>query len=422
MSQIAFASRGKQVFHPMDDLRKEFSPELVNYAQQYVINPESFTGASLSDDELLKRQKLLQDQRFQTLVQEVDGRHSSPGRDLAGALGLKPGMSVPVLSPIFGGMGPHVDAYKAVSGSLDAVWAFAADPTLAAGRAYKGAEAIRYGIKDLSDTNRVRGLMEENAAVKRGWTQVLDAAKTMRAAGTDGASAEAKAAAAGAYARVNASTPELVPMLDEINGGGLRAGRPIETYEDLVDHVVGHTALLRMRNGLAASETPLMPGAVPRVGFRTLKGAIAGKLPVIDLQKRADDFIASAGDAVNANGADVTGLDAKVLGAADSQAVGEAALAYRRKLKGRAGTLAKRVSTLLPEHSMLDLTSASGVEDLRRFAATYMPRSHANLLAARYSVASVGERRAIAEAVYDQTLHAAGIPASVSGAAWMEFL
>jgi hypothetical protein len=221
-----------------------------------------------------------------------------------------------------------------------------------------------------------------------------------------------------AYARIHARTPELEPMLDEVYGGGLRAGKPIETYDDLVEHVSGGTALLRFRNGLAAQETPLMPGAVPRIGYRNIRANLAGKLPFIDLEKKAGDFIANAGDGVNGLGADVTGLDAKGV---TSEALGQAALKYRRSVKGRVTTLAQRVSTLLPENSKIDLTSASGAEDVRRFAALYMPRSHANLLAARYATASVGERRTIAEAVYDQTMHAAGVPASVSGRSWLEY-
>ncbi len=409
-SQLAFASHGQDVFHPMDDLRQQFSPELVRDAQQYLADPNAFVGANLSDDELTRRQKLLQDERFQGLVKQVDARHISPGRDIAAGLKLKPGMALPL--PVAGGLnvGIQKSPFEIVSGGLDATYSFAVDPTLVAGRAYQGAKAVRYGIKDLNDTTRIRDLMEHNSAVKRGWSSFLEDAHLMRTGNAEEASQ--------AYARIHARTPELEPMLDEVYGGGLRAGKPIETYDDLVEHVSGGTALLRFRNGLAAQETPLMPGAVPRIGYRNIRANLAGKLPFIDLEKKAGDFIANAGDGVNGLGADVTGLDAKGV---TSEALGQAALKYRRSVKGRVTTLAQRVSTLLPENSKIDLTSASGAEDVRRFAALYMPRSHANLLAARYATASVGERRSIAEAVYDQTMHAAGVPASVSGRAWLDY-
>lgn len=415
ISQLTFYAKGNQVYHNLDDLRATYSPDQVEMAQTYLQDPGKFVDATLSDDELSKRQHLLMDPQFKELTTEVNARHISVGRDIAAGLGLHPGSSALPTGGLLTSQ-KKIDTYNAVSGSIDGVWSFYADPTLIAGRTYKGVKAIRYGIDDLSDSTRIRALMEGNTAVKRGWSELLESAREMRN-GT-------KAEAAAAYARVRAGTPELVPMLDEINGGGLRAGQPIEWYSELVDHVISYGSLARMRNGLAAMETPLMPGALPRIGYRAVKANLAARrtgkaVESIDLETRADQFVATAADAVNGLGADATGLDAATTAAVDSAAVGQAALEYRRTLKGRLSMLGQRMTTLLPEHNRIDLTSAEGAEDIRRFAAMYMSRSHANLLAARYAVASVGERRSIAQAAYDQTIHAAGVPSSLSGRAWL---
>lgn len=427
LGTLAFYSRGKQQFHGLDDLRLEYDPEKVELAKEYLIDPEAFMGNQHSTEELIKRDNLIhRDQGFQSLVREVDSRHLSPGRDLANALQLDPNTAArisvtgigTVLANITGDKAMTVDAFTAVSGSADAVWSFAADPTIIGGKARAVYKTARYGVKQLSDAGRVESLMTGNRAIKRGWTALLDDAKVMRSGD--------KAEAAAAYARVRARTPELAPMLDEINGGGLRQGKTIDTYEDLVEHVTGTTALLRMRNGLATREAPLMPGALSGHGYRAVKGALAAAatrrgVRVIDLEGRAASrIVAGTDDAVSPTGEDATGL-AKAIGhLADAKGVGEQANKWRRTRRGRASTLINRMFTLLPEHNVIDLKSGQGAEDIRRFAALFMPKAHANALAARYAVAPLGERRAIAEAAYDQVLHAAGIPTTTSGKRWMK--
>jgi hypothetical protein len=217
LSSLSFYAKGNQVYHALDDLRADYSPEQVELAQTYLQDPSKFVDAKLSDDELTKRQALLQDPKFKSLTDEVNARHISVGRDIAAGLGLKPGQSTLPTGGLLTSQ-KKVDTFNAVSGSVDATWSFFADPTLILGKANAGVKAIRYGVDDLSDVSRIRSLMEGNAAVKRGWNQLLENAKIMRSGD--------EAEAAGAYARVRASTPELAPMLDEINGGGLRAGKP----------------------------------------------------------------------------------------------------------------------------------------------------------------------------------------------------
>lgn len=409
LGKLSFLSRGKLQFHSMDDLRNKYDPEMVDLAKQYVIDPEGFMAPSISTDEKIKRDKLLQDPRFQTLTEEVDGRHISPGRDLANALGLQAGTK----------------PFTVVSGAQDAVYTFMADPTLVAGKVNAGVKTFRYGIGQLSDASRIESLMRGNRAVQRGWQSLLDDAKAMRITGGKYSTLEDEATAAAAYAHARALTPDLMPLVDEINGGGLRNGKVIDTYDDLVEHVVGHTGLLLLRNGLAARETPLMPGAVSRFGYNKLKAALAASatrrgVTVLDLKKNSVQYVQSAIDAVTAAGDDATGLDKAIAAGGDAAGMGRAAATYRQTMKGRLATTANRMFTLMPEHQAIDLTTGAGAEDVRRFAALYMPKSHANALAAQFSVASLAERRAVAEGMYEQVVHAAGLPASVSGRAWLE--
>ena len=437
ISTLAFYSRGDQVYHPMDDLRRQYSPDLVRDAQQYLESPQDFVAPNLTDDELARRQKLLQDDKFQTLVEQVNSRHISPGRDLATAAGLHPGDEVTIGGPLaraiphsIGGaltgvLNKKVDAYNILSGSIDGVYSFAADPTIVLGKVGAATRLARYGIRDLNDKARIEDLMRNNGSIRNGWQKLLDNAKVMRKAAQPNASLDDKAAAAAAYAQVETGTPELVPMLDEINGGGLREGVPIDTYDDLVNHVTGTVALTRMTNGIAAMDAPLMPGALPRIGYRAVKANLAGKLTgrnlkALDLEKRADQFISNNVDAVNGLGADQTGLDAAVTASADAAATGDAALKWRRTWKGRIPTMVNRLTTLLPEKNTINLSNGDSIQDIKRFAGTFMPRAHANLLAAKFATASLGERKTIADAVWLQTMHAAGIPSTTSGAAWLK--
>lgn len=420
LSTFAFYSRGSQVYHNLDDLRSKYDPQQVDLAQRYLVDPANFIRGDLPQSEVDRRQGLMEDPKFQDLVAQVDSRHASPGREIANALhldpntGIKVGPNLPASILMNLDRNHHypgtVNAYQAVSGSLDAAFTYYADPTIVLGKAYKAAKVLKYGLSDLNDTGRIESLMRGNANVRRGWSSLLDDAKAMRSGDPDEAAA--------AYARVRARTPDLLPMLDEINGGGLRNGDPIGTYEDLVGHVTGQGALIRMSNGLAAREAPLMPGALSGYGYRQVRGALAASrarkgIQTIDLTKDAGRVAAVATDGVDAAGKDVTGL------ANGAAAVGEAALAYRRTMKGRLATVARRIE-LLPENQSIDLIGGRGAEDVRRFAALYMPTSHANALAARFSVAPLGERKGIAQAVYDQVVHAAGIPGTASGRAWLE--
>jgi hypothetical protein len=408
LGKLSFLSRGKLQFHSMDDLRNEYDPEMVELAKRYVIDPDGFMAPSVSTDELIKRDKLLQDPRFQGLTEEVDARHISPGRDLANALGLQAGTK----------------PFTAVSGAQDAIYTFMADPTLVAGKVNAGVKVFRYGIGQLSDVGRIDSLMRGNRAVQRGWQSLLTDAKIMRR-GTMEGSALDKADAAAAYAHARSLTPDLMPLVDEINGGGLRAGKVIDTYDDLVEHVTGTGALIRLRNGLAAREAPLMPGAVSSFALRRITANLAaastwGGVKALALDVDGGRYLQSAADAVLANGVDATGLDKAVAAGGHAAGVGQAAAAYRKTLKGRLTTAVNRMTLLLPEHQSIDLTTGAGAEDIRRFAAMYMPRTHASALAAQFSVASLAERRAIAEGMYEQVTHAAGLPASVTGRAWLE--
>lgn len=391
LSTLAFVSRGKQVFRSLDEERTEFGTDQVRLAQEFLIDPEGFMSPKLATEELARRDRLRQDPNFKRVVDAVDARRRSPGRDIANAAGFEPGTK----------------PFTVTSGSADAIWAFVADPTLIGGKVRKGAQVLRYGVPDLSDAGRIESLMRGNRQVQRGWQAMLDDAKVMRSGTPEEAAA--------AYARIHARTPELLPVVDEVHGGGLRHGAPIESYDELVDHVVGHTALLRLSNGLAARETPLMPGAVSRWGASRADRAgrkTERQLTTIDLKKDAAKVVPDEVDGVTPDGLDATGLP-------DAAAIGDAALAYRKTMRGRIDQL-KRKWTLLPEHQFIDLADgAAGAETVRRFAALYMPSGHANALAARFATASIGERRSISEAVYQQVVHAAGIPSTSSGRHWL---
>lgn len=110
----------------------------------------------------------------------------------------------------------------------------------------------------MTDGNTVRRLMEDNSQVRQGWSSFLDDAKIMR--GDDEVERTA------AYARLRTRSPELLPLLDEIQGKRVaisdtgkttvKYGKPIGAtgdaeadYRELVDYVVNQNALSRLGVG-----------------------------------------------------------------------------------------------------------------------------------------------------------------------------
>jgi hypothetical protein len=443
LSQLAFYSRGENVYHNLDGLRDQYGDQAVSAAQEYLRlqangQTDSYLDPNLDADSLAIRVQSLNDPKFQEVVQQVDARHESPGRDLARVIGVRPGTA----------------PFKVVSGATDALSTWYADPTLILGKAMGAYKASRLLLASMADTGGVARLMYNNAAVRRGWTSFLDDSRIIR----EGTPEEAAAA----FARIRIRTPELAPLIPEINGvrvvpptrrsGELldaghgravpvedvppvREVKPIETYDDLVTHVVSTNALVRLTNGLAASQAVYMPGAVSRFASRQLRALAAGRLTRNGVQQAGLDVTAHPGrylpdthSAVDINGNPIIPSPVDYSPSETRSIAGDIGDQARRsrspslvvrmaagKVEGSFERVARRLTTLLPTATSVAYDSPEAVEQLRRFAATYMARPQANLYAAAFSNADIAGRRAIYKGVVEQLIHSAGMESTASG-------
>lgn len=467
--QLAFYSHGEQVYGDLQPLRDQFGDEQVTLAARFAQAKNSGDAdffqqlaAGKNPDQVAALQQQLNDPKFQDLVQRVDSLHISPGRDLARSLGIDPVA--------------HANVFKAVSGSADAAVSWYLDPTLILGKAREAYKVSRIGLNGALDGEGVRRILDpanrRTRDVQRGWQMLLDDANVIRT----GTPQEAAAA----LAAINGRTSDLVPLIGDITGRTrvLRraadgtwitgSGPPITTMDELTEYLVHSNAMLRISKGLAATETPLMPGAVSRFGYRRIKGLAAGAATNKGLQRhgwidvREDparliptpgdsagstvpDDVADAlktspegeagagGTSMRSNQSVESGPGNQVMAAA---ARGQAILNERRygrfvSPNSRAGKsiayfspgaiasrfryAGQRLTNLLPVGQDIVWASPDSTEFVRRFALTFMGKAEANLLDAQYAAGDEAARMAIAKGILTQAVHAAGLPASESG-------
>jgi hypothetical protein len=293
------------------------------------------------------------------------------------------------------------------------------DPTIIGGKVAQGVKFARRGIDSMTDANGIKRVMTTHEPTKRGWQMMLDDAKIIRE-GDD----PAKAAA---YARIRTRTPDLVPVVPEINGHryvGLTTkegvgvpvfehGAPIENLDELTTYLVDMNALVRMGNGLAAQRGILMPGAVSRwaairwgranvAGYLAAKGVQHTDAGVVDYAKDASKVLASPGD--------------DAVGAVNEMAQrGEYILSQQKHMRSAFMRTAKRISTVIPTKINVDYYSAEAPEQVRRFASLFMPKSEASLLAAKFTTGDMATKRTIYKGMFAQMLASAGLDASISG-------
>ena len=412
----------------------------------------------------------------------VDRQHISPGRDVARILlagnvdnpaftalsGALDAVYTLALDPtLVLGKGVRLArAADAATGALNVagMTRFGLSRHLATGidKAFGG--YYRGGLQNAHDEDGLRALFALGEDGKTPRTQIgrhvqtfLDRAAELRALEptTD--------AAVQLHARMLREHGPLMPLLGEINGGahgralrplsdgetvdsmltdavgGRWAARtgaePIENLEDFTEFVVSTAGLLRLGGGFAAATHVVMPG---RIALRKrAQSLLRDKLPVFDHTKLGRDSIPirEEGELLDRldeltpeqrNGETIrrlltTGtvdIDAGKRLAGQGTAITNGPLAAIRKARAKHDRRARRIATLLPTVSALDLHSGAHAEQVRRFARLYLSRGEADRLATLWTMGTANERRAIARGMLDQTYHASGLSASEQGQAF----
>ncbi len=421
VSVIAFFSHGNQVYSDLTPLREQYGTDAVAFARQVAAAAGPYAGAadaaraylsslgSSSPDDIAAAFERTNTPEFAELYARLGDYHSSLGRDLARVV-------------VYEGSEP----FQWVSGSLDAAVAWFADPFLIGVRVGQKVQVSRRGIGSMADQARIREIMSPTVGqknVREGWQTFLDDATRLREAKASGDGVEQ----ASVFARMNARTPWAMKLLPEINGqrmlvgdpfkpveaadagtvvqnrvsASFYQGKPITTLDELTEYMVGTNALVRMSAGMAAERSVLMPGVVSR--WAEVKGATAERRTARGLS--SGRFIDHTDPARNipVDGDDLARL------------AGEASYEYNKTLRGRFNVRAKRLSSLLPENNSYAYNDTEAVTAVKRYAQVFMPKPEANLLAARFELGTAAERRAIQEAVVEQSFHAAGLGRSTLG-------
>lgn len=456
VSVIQFFAKGENNFHSLNDLRDKYGAGTVQAAQDYLISPETFQISGDFDDTTnAVRIQALNDPRWKEVLTQVDARHMSGGRDVARDLGLQPGSK----------------PFSAVSGSLDAVESWYVDPTIIGGKLGKAQKLGKLSIDSLTDEQGIRRMLSPTTGNKRvivGWQNMLDRSRAIRAGTTTGATAEEKAAAAGAYAAIRSESPALAPLVDEINGKvpfiknvtqplargaegperllksetGFTHAEPIETMDDLTEYLVNKNALVRTLRGAAPKVGVYMPGSVSHFAARkasvlesvAARAALKHENRVIDLSKDAGKVIATPDSAVGGllGETDKAGklrplneAGEPMLTGGEATATVEAAANRGDALRamqggsplnrGRFLKAARRYSALVPTDSFVDFYAPKTTDTVYRWAQIMMPRSEARMIAAKFSASDLAGRRTVYKAMQESAIHASGMESSATG-------
>ncbi len=407
LSVIAFFTHGKENYNSLDDLREKYGAGKVQAAQDYLEHPENFQiGADFSDADNVARIEALNDPHWKEMLTAVDSRHQSIGRELAIGMHLD----------------PQGKAFHRVSGSLDAVESWFVDPTIIGGKLAKAHKLSKLSIPSLVDEQGIRRMLGDagNASVKRGWQGLLDNAKVMRE-GTD-------AQKAAAYATIKSATPDLLPVVDEINGKTYHVvGETLQPVHDapvienmagLTEYLVNKNALVRTVRGLPAKTGTYMPGAVSRWG--AAKASAVGKVALVAGTRHEANVASKIVDLATDAPKVLPTPDNSVLNSPlDAAAARGDALAKMQSgqplSRGRFLRAGRRFTALVPDETMLDFYSPKAADMVYKWAQITMPRSEARILAAKFSVSDLADRRLIQKSMFEQAIHAGGLETTATG-------
>lgn len=529
-SYLAFMwNQGNSQYHDLDPLRQQFGEDTVDLALEFFADPEGFQKRRLTDAAFDARAaKIMADPEWEQAADFVDRKHISPGRDVARVL-------LPESAE-------HGALFTTLSGTLDAAYTLALDPTLVVGKGLRLARAaeaatgaihaaglsrfgasrglarvvdtathgyFRGGIRDARDMAGIRAIFERDPATGKIKNQVgrhierfindANELRRLHAAGDDLGYAKL-------HAKLTRRDPMLMPFLEQLNGrrvmppsrienrgpagigetlpspgpaispyvrtndvvgqadktfaetitraaenagdrpvadGLIRDatgagdwvvhGDPITTAEDFADYLASTTGLLKFAGGWAAQTNKIMPGRT------SLRAAIGGKFREWRVGRQLADggvVFDHAGNVgrlgkdmpVPEEAAALDELDA-IPAELSAEQKGERTREILRshwptiqRARARHDRRVRRLATLLPTVTALDLHSGAHAEQVRRFARLYLSRTEGDYLAAMWTRGTAGERRQIARGMLEQTFHASGLSQTEQGQAlWRRF-
>jgi hypothetical protein len=311
-------------------------------------------------------------------------------------------------------------------------------PATAAGRTAQGFLDSAARLRGAADDAERASIYADMQTRFRAYMPFLDEVNGSRVLPSRAKAADEFAAEPGVADAVAAGdAPAFDRKIVDANGRGWLAtnGKPIESLDEFADYMANTTGFLRFAGGAAAKRELMLPGRVRlstrasawNASRRAERGVAANdEAYVFDHAKPYTIFPNEAEESIQAR------LDAvereQSSGVADAGLRGDAIFAELRKgtaqghgwhpirkAAAKWEQRARRVSSLMPTVSAIDLTAADGTEQVRRFARLYMNKAEADRLASVYALGDLGQRRQIVNGIIEQTFHASGLSRSEGG-------
>jgi hypothetical protein len=471
-SYLSFVfGHGESLYHDLSKVRDTYGDDDVDLAVQIQADPEQFQAdlEKMDPAKAAELQQRIQSADFVNVLDAVNRKHISPGRDLARLL-LPEGDSKN--SGLFTEDGA---AFTALSGALDGAFDWFTDPTLILGKgarvaramdavtgattasrflpstwAARGIDALRGGKQraglargedSLVDQAGVEALLRTDehgnavTAVGKGWQSFLRDNAEWRDALAKGDASRA----AGLWEGAQSKYGNMMSLWDEVTGhrvipddataSGFRIdrltesalqtdGTPIESLEDLAQHLTSTNGLLRINSGWAARKAIVMPGRLA-LGAELKAGRVAKKTEKWIDYRKAADFVPNDAEAeVLAKYGDTETVRA---GLAQHRLVNQSAILHPiRAGRAKAERVYRRLTTQIPSVQAIDLGHTSSPKIVEQIARTYLNRGDAARLASAYQAGDLATRRAIVRGTLSQAFHASGLSRSEAGQAFMD--
>jgi hypothetical protein len=466
-SYLAFMfNQGESQYHDLSHVRDVYGDDDVELATQILDDPEQFYSDLQKRGDAEQLTKKINSKEFQGVLDAVDRRHISPGRDLARLL------TVEETKDNEGGFFTEGGGlFTALSGTLDGAYDWFTDPTLIIGKGARVARAmdavtgattasrlrpstwaargwdiarggkqragLARGTDTLVDQSGVEALLRTDdsgravTTVGKGWQRYLEDNKAWRAAREDGDEAKA----AGIWAEANARYGPMMSLWDEVGGARVIAdageesgyrverltdsalgtnGTPIEDLKTLRDHLVSTNGLVRITNGWAAKKNLVMPG---RLSMWAEKRAAAGTHRAKETERWANynDHRLIPDDREQAILDRYGDSEAARAGLAQARLMDRSALVSLRALRAKGERVYRRLATQIPNVDRINLGDTSSPKVVDQLARTYMNRGDAARVASAYQAGTIAERRTILRGTIEQAFHASGLSRSEAG-------
>ena len=323
-----------------------------------------------------------QDVLFQDALDEVNAAKYSPGRQLANFVDL--------VTP--GDLVKSGFAYKALSGSVDALWRIKMDPTLGLSKVKKAIDVSRYAVDIVVGQNKVDEVFAR-PQVQAFWNQYGEALDTYKTARDKGASTLEAIAAKN---RLKTLAPEFG---DAVVNSFLKADVPVTNALTAKAFFQNAKQVDEMMAGQVGRKRVMIPKLDASRKARVLAVTTANK--IFDLDRMGSSFV----DNLFFGGASTTdGIKEQLINGqkdivemvkANDNPKGVArfstAMIQRRIDK------AKAKFTGIPsfDDNLLDVTSKDAADKVFRYARLVLPQRESKMIAEAFDASEVGAKKEI---------------------------